>query len=763
MKNREAARYARWSAAIAVAIAVAVLLVYLQQRRSGIAGEKNVKPVPASVAQQSAGFTFSRNIGAQTLFTIHAEQATEYKEQNRSLLENVSIKIFGARGERDDSVRADECSYEPDTGSIRCHGVVQIALRNAKPHADANANANANAKNSGGLQLQTSDILFERDSGKVSTDKPVMLDFRGGQGSADGVLYDPETENVTLEKNVQLKIAPRENSRGGAVSAVNLTGASLEFERKENLLRISGPVSAEQDGKILRAGEMELQLDSQMRPATARANGNPEITAANARSAMKFSSSRTTAEFSRTGALEQISAADGVRGSWSGTTKAGAAKNDCSAQTAELLLAENHGASEPQELLVRGNVKMAMSEGKVQRTLATDALQMNFAPNENRHGSHIVSAGSLAPAEITSADAKESTRIRGGKLEAAFGTENELKMLDGSSGVEITRTIAGKPPQTSSAQQFSAEFARSGEWENIDERGGVKFSENGRNGHADAAKLSRAKNEATLTGAASVEDADSRLQAEMIRINQTTGEVYASGKVVASYFGKNKSGAMLANGVNISADEMNGTGATKSATPNGHAVFTGNARMWQGTSVLQADTMELWQGEQRAEARGDVSGEFVEAAHKGASRKGKNGASAPVLWHVYAAKVDYSRNTGKMEWGGGVKAHSTEGDISSDALELSFSKDSSNKQTLQRALASGGVRIEQNGRTGTAERGEYIASEGKFVLSGGRPTIADASGNRTTGHELTFFLANDSIVVDSGSSRNQSKPTRQDR
>src|SRR5690348_16490027 len=182
MKNREAARYARWSAAIAATIALVVVLVYLQRRRSGISGEKNVKPVPASVAQQSAGFTFSRNIGAQTLFTVHAQQATQFKDANRSLLENVSIEIFGARGERDDSVRADECNYEPETGSIRCHGVVQIALRNAKSRAGAGAGARAEGRDDSGLELQTSDILFDRDSGKVSTDKPVELRFREGQG-----------------------------------------------------------------------------------------------------------------------------------------------------------------------------------------------------------------------------------------------------------------------------------------------------------------------------------------------------------------------------------------------------------------------------------------------------------------------------------------------------------------------------------------------------------------------------------------------------
>jgi hypothetical protein len=37
----------------------------------------------------------------------------------------------------------------------------------------------------------------------------------------------------------------------------------------------------------------------------------------------------------------------------------------------------------------------------------------------------------------------------------------------------------------------------------------------------------------------------------------------------------------------------------------------------------------------------------------------------------------------------------------------------------------------------------------KFILSGGQPTLAGSSGNTTTGRELTFFLASDTILVDS--------------
>jgi hypothetical protein len=67
---------------------------------------------------------------------------------------------------------------------------------------------------------------------------------------------------------------------------------------------------------------------------------------------------------------------------------------------------------------------------------------------------------------------------------------------------------------------------------------------------------------------------------------------------------------------------------------------------------------------------------------------------------------------------------------------------------LDRVLAEGAVVVRQGGRRAMAERAEYTA-DGKFVLSGGRPTLTDASSDTTTGHSLTFFVANDTILIDS--------------
>jgi hypothetical protein len=70
-------------------------------------------------------------------------------------------------------------------------------------------------------------------------------------------------------------------------------------------------------------------------------------------------------------------------------------------------------------------------------------------------------------------------------------------------------------------------------------------------------------------------------------------------------------------------------------------------------------------------------------------------------------------------------------------------------QQISRAVASGGVTVQQGERRATAEHGEYTAADGKFVMSGGTPTIFDASEGTTTGHQLTFLLVDATIIVDS--------------
>src|SRR5258708_3039808 len=108
-----------------------------------------------------------------------------------------------------------------------------------------------------------------------------------------------------------------------------------------------------------------------------------------------------------------------------------------------------------------------------------------------------------------------------------------------------------------------------------------------------------------------------------------------------------------------------------------------------------------------------------------------------------------------------VTVQSAEQRINADTLDLYFTRANSGAgsdgaaangagaQQISRAVGNGKVMVQQGDRRATAEHGEYSAADGKFVMTGGTPTLFDASEGTTTGRQLTFFLADATIIVDS--------------
>jgi lipopolysaccharide export system protein LptA len=63
-------------------------------------------------------------------------------------------------------------------------------------------------------------------------------------------------------------------------------------------------------------------------------------------------------------------------------------------------------------------------------------------------------------------------------------------------------------------------------------------------------------------------------------------------------------------------------------------------------------------------------------------------------------------------------------------------------------VAEGDVLIQQPNRRATGQKLVYTAAEDKFVLTGGPPSIFDAEQGKITGVSLTFFRADDRVLVE---------------
>ncbi|MGB8474528.1 MAG: LPS export ABC transporter periplasmic protein LptC [Candidatus Acidiferrum sp.] len=770
MRRSEAARYARWSAAVALLLAGLTAGVYMKRGWQRILDRRKAPPpAPLNVEKQSSALTLSKMDGPRTIFTVEASKSTDFKDMKASLLENVKVTIFGATGERHDTMQTRSCQYEKANGGITCSGEVQIDLQSA---ADADRAAKDPHAPSQVVHVETRGVNFDRATGVANTDQFVTFTFPGGSGEAVGAEYNSEEGTLRLLQNVKLKLHPSAKessgkSRGETVSLeeVQVTGASLDFGRDARTLHILGPAEADSRTDKLTAGELTLEFDSEFQArrllAIAGAMGKlPELTSQRRAGSMLLDADKMTALFAPEGWVTRLEGTGNVHGSRNGPAEV----DEFHAHAASLDLWPRGNQAKEMNLTggVLLNTRMARNAGS--RILQTGALRMEFSEASGGQSGKPTSAETLTAGSMEWTDppaqsnaALTRTKLEADKLQLVFGERGTPKQLDATGHVQTERAIAGHPIQTATADSGVAQLLPAGGWSRMDLQGGVKLKEAGRNAKADNATFLRAAQTAILTGHAIVRDAATETLSPRIEFTGTTGEIRAEGGVRSTDFSPNGATVHLAEvPANISSDTM------QANSKSGRAVYSGHARLWQGDSVLEADSIELLRDSKILNATGNVRAIFPQTPSLAPAGAPQSSANKTVIWHVRSGSFSYNdaKHIAHLEKNVAVQSpnqriRAPEMDLyftSGDGSSTSGSKGTPAKtgtQQISRAVGTGGVIVDQGARRATAERGEYTAADGKFVMSGGNPTLYDGSAGSTTGRQLTFFLADDTIIVDS--------------
>jgi lipopolysaccharide export system protein LptA len=431
--------------------------------------------------------------------------------------------------------------------------------------------------------------------------------------------------------------------------------------------------------------------------------------------------------------------------------------------------------NQAKEMNLNGGVllKTRMSKNGDARTLQTGALRMEFSEGKAGQAGKPTNAETLTAGsmEWTDAAAQASTpptrtKLQADKLQLAFGEEGKPKQLVAKGNVQTERSIAGHALQTATAKTGIAQLVATGGWSQMDLQGDVKLKEADRNAQADHATFTRVAQTALLTGQAVARDATTETYAPRIFFTGTTGDIRAEGGVRSTDFSPNGNAVQLAQvPANITSETMQGNSKT------GRALYSGHARLWQGDSVLEADSIELLRDSKILNAAGRVRAVFPQTpppAKPGTLQSGtqQSPSKKSVLWHVSSGTLSYNDSASLAHLEKNVVVQSPDQKIRAPVMDLYFTRGTSNSangstgstkgipsapgaQQISRAVGTGGVIVDQGGRRATAERGVYTASDGKFVMSGGNPTLYDGSAGTTTGRQLTFYLADDTIIVDS--------------
>jgi lipopolysaccharide export system protein LptA len=242
-------------------------------------------------------------------------------------------------------------------------------------------------------------------------------------------------------------------------------------------------------------------------------------------------------------------------------------------------------------------------------------------------------------------------------------------------------------------------------------------------------------------------------------------------------------GALLASSspIHVTAHSMSAHN-----TP-GIALYTGNARLWQDANIIEAPTIQFDRDRRFVTAQGmpaqpvqtilartekvqtqkvkteGVTAEKAGAEERAAAEKTRGkaagegaplSASSPIS--ITAAKLTYADSERRIHYEGGVVARSADFTASAktvDAYLLPRSQTSNNQSfagpgQLDRMIAQDDVVVQQPKRRADGQKLVYTASDDKFVLTGGPPSIFDAEQGKITGASLTFFRGDDRVLVE---------------
>ncbi len=737
-----------------------------------------------NIQQEANGYTFVHAFGAHSQYRIHAAKEVVLKD-NRILLHDVQIEIYGQDGNDIDRITGDTFEYDQKSGVATAQGPVEMLLtRPAAAPAATSKGKHPSAAGAGAsvqIHVKTSGLTFDQHSGMVTTAQRADFSMTKGNGSAMGAQYDSQSGYLTLDQSVELT-----TYRGGNAVEIHAQHADLDRSAQLCLLRAAtadyrgGQAGAAQakiffriDGSVARldatggftlatatGGHLAspvgwMEFDEHNQPRHGHMEGGVTMDSANAVRTVHGTSPTAELQFTAEGQLRHAHLERGVSIESQETSQA------ANAQAAPLQLSRtwhspvadldfrpsrgiNHGQVEPEAIRGRGGV-----------VITSESLSSN---------------GAAAPSKMT---ADEVT--------GTFGPDLALRSMTGMGHAGIEQTTATGTRQTASGDRLQAEFApkdATGTSGNANARGGTKTENGNVNGVAGISEVQSAELDghvvlfeqaATKPGAhpqpamnawagkavyegvgewlhltlsPRVEDGGLELTADKVDVSQQSGDAFAHGNVKATWTSQGDTAGVGSAGGKSgqSSVALGGQGPAHVIAenaqlhqPTGEATFGGHARLWQQTNSVSGPLIVLDRQKQTLVANTRDPADPVKAVLLSAGEAPGNVASQP------SGKSGGGDTAGKTATpsvirvrGGDLWYSDAErravmhgGVLGAVVAETGTAKSTSNQVELQLTPAANG-----NGNSGGQAQVERMTATGRVTLT--------SQGRSGTGEQLEY-------------------------
>ena len=763
-------------AAIVVVLAGTVAS-YFYRRRLQPPAPPGPAPIAEDVGQQTQSFSLSKTLGENILYTITAEQVTNFQDTGQALLHNVSVLIYGKDGSRQDRITSPESYYDPAAGSVWIPGEVEMQFDLPAPEGETSGGTNGAGIP---LSIYTSQLSFERNTGVASTDAPVRFVFGQGEGTSEGAAYDPEKQILTLQSMVRFHLGSRlppgddtlqgkSTGRSGPAEQTLVRAGTVHFIRATGKAVLENSVEITRGPRRIRAARGEIELDNQRRVQRANLAGDVLATEETPVESRQARAERGAVSFDGTGRIRLLELDENV--SWSMAAHARGSQRNGRAQHAALSFREPDGLLD--RVRAAGDVRMTF-RGEAAPTGASDVqtlsggeAEMTMAPDGKTLREVRIRSGPKL--EIVAAASPGDRRTVTGD-EFRIGLDDRGEMSDfqaqGSVRVVSEQTGASALRRETSSDALEATFDTasdaSGALDRIRQWGRFKYRDAERQAAAEEASYELASETVVLTGNPAIWTAEGRLTAARIELETRTGGMRAEGNVASTFFQRSSGSPAEAEPLHVVADRMRYESAARQSR------FEGHARLWQGESFLvEAESLDWSPQAGELTANRKVYSVFRPSPTANTSKPSAGGAgdqrarlekdTAPLV--ITADSLRYQRQQRLVHYDGGVRMQRATGVLTAATLEIFLeaglpgeAAPASNHLSLsagqiERAVAQRDVQIVDPGRVANGERAEYLPARDEVHLFGAPAKVVDAARGTLEGAELTYFLGDDSIQV----------------
>jgi lipopolysaccharide export system protein LptA len=749
-------RLRRWFAAAAIFVCVIVLGTYFYARHRV---QNALKQVPEKIGiniQQSAnGFTISKSEQGRTLFKLQASKAIQFKLGGRAELHDVTITLYGRDSSRFDQVYGADFEYDQQSGNVISKGEVAIDLE-SNPQGVLNPDQAPPKELKNPIHLRTTELVFNVKTGDARTPATIEFQVPQASGSAVGATYLAKETVLTLESHVKIVV------NGPTPSTIHAQQAILEKYPREILLRHPRAESSEQQAQ---ADELTLFLREDNTLDHAVAIGDVRIKSVENRVApdvlMRGGRARTPVATSSEVSAQKLEVlmkpeAGVDRAILSGDVHLktqGSQEAETSAGRAVLSFGGNNLLTK-----VHAEQQVRLFEHPKGTGTAEDvevtAPAMDFFIAAGQRLTH---AETIGPPQISMLPTQGKggvTRVTADKFTARFDSLGQLASVHGAANARVVTAPRDKTAdleRVSTSDSIDAFFHPGTGIEALVQQGHFTYNGGSQKAFSDRARYTTADQILVLNGSPRILDAGMATTARVVRLNRATGDGRAEGDVKTTYsdLKPQTNGALLASSepVHVTAQSMVAHNSPAVAT------YAGDARLWQNANVIEAPSIEF-QEDERTVIADSRANQKVSTVLVGVDKSGK---ATPVT--ITSSHLTYRDSERKAHFDGGVMVRTSDLTITSRQMDVFLAPPNGNSSAsrnegparLEKIIASGAVLIAEPNRHASGEQLVYTASDDKFVLTGGPPSIFDAEHGKITGVSLTLFGRDDRVVVEGDS------------